>query len=82
MTKTNHARGKQCQIIITLLDLKKAFGDVDHRLLLKTLEYHHILENIKLLTSEYYDDYAITITADQYKTDPLMIGKGVLQVIV
>ena len=75
----NHARGKQRKIIITLLDLKNAFGEVDHRLLLKTLEYHHIPENIKLLISEYYDDYVITIATGQYKTDPLMVGKGVLQ---
>ena len=64
----NHARGKQRQIIITLLDLKNAFGEVDHRLLLKTLECHHIPENIKLLISEYYGDDAITIATDQYKT--------------
>ena len=73
----NHARGKQHQIIITLLDLKNAFGEVDHLLLLKTLEYHHIPENIKLVISEYYDDYVITIATDQYKTDPLIVGKGV-----
>ena len=75
----NHARGKQRQIIITLLDLKNAFGEVDHRLILKKLEYHHIPENIKLLISEYYDNYAITIAADQYKADPLIVDKGVLQ---
>ena len=46
---------------------------------MKTLEYHHIPENMKLLISEYYDDYAITIATDQYKTDPLRVGKGVLQ---
>ena len=40
---------------------------------------HHIPENIKLLISEYYDDYAITIATDQYKIDPLIVGKGVLQ---
>ena len=34
----NPARGKQRQIIIALIDLKNAFGEVDHRLLLKTLE--------------------------------------------
>ena len=34
---------------------------------------------MKLLISEYYDDYAITIATDQYKTDPLRVGKGVLQ---
>ena len=37
-----HAKNKQRQIIITLLDLKNAFGEVDHKLLLKVLEYHHI----------------------------------------
>ena len=76
---TNHARGKEREIIITLLDLKNASGKVDHRLLLKTLEHHHIPENIKLLISEYYGDYPITIATDQYKTDPLIVGKGVLQ---
>ena len=75
----NHARGKQRQIIFTSLDLKNAFWEVDHCLLLKTLEYHYIPENIKLLISEYYDDYAITIATNQYKTDPLIVGKGVLQ---
>ena len=74
----NHARSKQRQIISTLLDLKNSFGEVDHRLLLKTLEYHHITENIRLLIYEYYDHYAITIATDQYKTDPPIVGKGVL----
>ena len=37
-----HAKYKQRQIIIILLDLKNAFGEVDHKLLLKVLEYHHI----------------------------------------
>ena len=46
---------------------------------MKTLEYHHIPENIKLLISEYYDDYATTIATVQYKTDPLIAGKCVLQ---
>ena len=46
---------------------------------MKTLEYHHIPENIKPSFSEYYDDYGITTATDQYKTDPLIVAKCVLQ---
>ena len=45
----NHIKDKQRQRIITLLDLKDAFEEVDHKLLLKVLEYHHIPDEIKLL---------------------------------
>ena len=74
---TKHAKYRQHQVIITLLDLKNAFGEVDHKLLLKVLEYHHI-PDVKLLITDYYESYAITIGTDTYITDPLIVGKGVL----
>ena len=74
-----HAKNKQRQINITLLDLKNVFGQVDHKLLLKVLEYHHIPDVVKLLITDYYKNYAISIGTDTYITDPLIVGKGVLQ---
>ena len=61
------------------MDLKNAFGEVDHKLLLKVLEYHHIPDVIKLLITDYYENYAATIGTDTYITDPLIVGKGVLK---
>ena len=54
-------------------------GEVDHKLLLKVFEYHHIPDIIKLLIIDYYKNYTITIGTDTYITDPLVVGKGVLQ---
>ena len=38
----NKARLKQCSVVITLLDLKNAFGEVHHNLIRCVLDYHHI----------------------------------------
>ena len=73
-------KNKQRQIIITLLDLKNAFGKVDHKLLLlKVLEYHPIPDEIKQLITGYYKNNTITIGTDTNTTDPLIFAKGVLQ---
>ena len=75
----NHARLKQRQVIITLLDLKNAFGEIDHQVILKVLEYHHFPESIKLLVKAYYTNYKVSIGTDKFTTDPIIIEKGVLQ---
>ena len=38
----NNARVKQRSLHVTLLDLKNAFGEVNHNLLDRVFEYHHI----------------------------------------
>ena len=76
----NQARNKQRQVIVTLLDLKNAFGAVDHRwIMLKVLEYHHLPAEIKTLIIDYYDNHAISVGMDDYSTEPIIVGKGVLQ---
>ena len=55
------------------------FGEVDHRFMLKVLEYHHLRVEIKTLITDYYDNYAISIDTDDYSTEPMIVGKGVLQ---
>ena len=52
----NTARTKQRSLIITLLDLKNAFGEVHHNLITSVLDYHHIPEHIKLITWDLYTD--------------------------
>ena len=38
----NKARLKQRSVVITLLDVKNAFGEVHHNLIKSVLDYHHI----------------------------------------
>ena len=75
----NHARKKQRQAIITLLDLQNAFGEVDHRLLLKVLDYHHVPVELKSLIKDYYHSYALSIGTGNYSTELILVRKGVLQ---
>lgn len=75
----NHARLKQRQVIITLLDLKNAFGEIDHEIILKILDYHHFPESIKDLIKSYYTNYNISIGTETFTTNPILIEKGVLQ---
>ena len=41
-----HAKKNQKSIVVTLLDLKNAFGEVDHRLITTTLGYHHVPQHV------------------------------------
>ena len=75
----NHAKLKQRQVIITLLDLKNAFGEIDHNVIMKALEYHHFTEHIKSLLKACYTNYKVSIGTDNFTTDPIIIEKGVLQ---
>ena len=75
----NHARKKQWNFVITLLDLKDAFGEVDHELITYVLKFHHVLDHIIQLIKYLYTDYRIFIATDEYLTLPITVEKGVLQ---
>ena len=75
----NHARKKQRSLIITLLDLKNALGEVSHDLLLSILKYHHIHDHIINLVKSLYTNYQLTIATDSYVTSPITVRRGVLQ---
>ena len=47
----NNARIKQSSVVITLLDLKNAFGEVHHNLIAEVLNYHHVPDHIQILIS-------------------------------
>ena len=65
----------QCQITIALLDLKNAFGEVNHDLLLQVLDYYNLPIKMKeLIIKNCYENHALLIGTEHYFTD-----KGVLQ---
>ena len=55
----------QCSIVITLLDLKNAFGEVYHKLIYEVLRYHHIPDHIVYLIESLYSGFhTLIITSD------------------
>ena len=75
----NKARLKQRSIIVTLLDLKNAFGEVHHNLIKSVLEYHHIPESLQLLIANLYTDFHSHIISDSFSTPVIPFNRGVLQ---
>ena len=75
----NKARTKQRSLVITLLDLKNAFGEVHHNLIQTALDYHHIPDHIKSLVESLYTDFKTSILANEFRTPFISVGRGVLQ---
>ena len=73
------ARIKQRSLIITLLDLKNAFGEVHHNLIPAVLSYHNIPNEIQHLISSLYSNFHTSILTNSYQTPFLKVGRGVLQ---
>ena len=66
-------------IVICLLDLKNAFGEVPHQLIEKTLKYHHLPSEIIDIFKDIYDDNSVCVSLNKSHTSPIAIGRGVLQ---
>ena len=75
----NDARLKQRSLHVTLLDLKNAFGEVNHNLLDCVFEYHHIPNDVRMLIRNLYSGFGTSIATESFSTDFLVIGRGVLQ---
>ena len=75
----NKARVKQRSAIITLLDLKNAFGEVHHNLIKSVLAYHHVPEAIQSLVTSLYTDFHSYIISDGFSTPAIPFKHGVLQ---
>ena len=72
-------RTKQRSLVITLLDLKNAFGEVHHNLIPAVLSYNRIPEEIQNLIHSLYSNFYTSIVTDTYQTPFLKVGRGVLQ---
>ena len=74
------ARRHQRSVIVTLLDLRNAFGEVSHKLISKSLQLHSIPPTIINLVENIYNQYAnVSICVKKMATNKIKIGKGVLQ---
>ena len=73
------ARIKQRSVVITLLDLKNAFGEVHHRLIKEVLAHHHIPLETQNLISSLYDNFFTSIITDEFVTPAIPVNRGVLQ---
>ena len=75
----NHARIKQRSLVITLLDLKNAFGEVHHSLITEVLNYHHMPEEIQKLISSLYTGFHTSVITKSFAIPFILVGRGVLQ---
>ena len=73
------ARIKQRSVVITLLDLKKAFREVHHNLIKAVLNHHHVPPTIQALVSNLYDNFQTSIITDNFISPAIPVGRGVLQ---
>ena len=65
--------------LLTLFDVKNAFGEVHHNLIKTVLEYHHIPPSIISLINSLYSGYFILITTKDFITNPIKVNRGVVQ---
>ena len=61
-------RIKQRSLVITLLDLKNAFGEVHHNLIKSILSYHHTPSHVQALISSLYLDFKASIITEEFQT--------------
>ena len=73
------ARIRQRSLIIILLGLKNAFGEVHHNLIFEVLRHHHIPSHIRNLIRNLYTDFHTYIITSQFRSPFLHVGRGVLQ---
>ena len=73
------AQIKQRSLIITLLDLKNALGEVHHNVIKPILLYHHIPSHVQALISSLYLDFKTYIIAEEFQTPAIFVRRGVFQ---
>ena len=69
----------QRSIVVTLLDLKNAFGEVHHNIIPVVLKHHHVPEEIVNIVKSLYVRFHTTVTTSRFSTEFLPVSKGVLQ---
>ena len=73
------ARTKQQSVVLTLIDLKNAFGEVHHNLIKEVLIHHYVPSNIQTLISSLYESFKTSIINDYFTTPAILVSQGVLQ---
>ena len=70
---------KQRSVVIALLDLKNAFGEVHHNLISEVLCYHHVPQQAQALIFSLYENFHTSIVTDEYTTPAIPVRIGALQ---
>ena len=65
--------------MVTLLDLKNAFGEVDHNLIMEILKYCYMPNEVQNMISDLYGNFTTGIACKDYITDFIVVELGVLQ---
>ena len=73
------AKRNQRSLVITLLDLKNAFGEINHKLIIAALQYHHVPSEITNLIENIYTNCQISIATGTQNTPLINVSKGLLQ---
>src|SRR2546425_888843 len=73
------AKRHQRSLLVALLDLKNAFGEVSHDLIRLSLKYHHIPDNVINLFNNIYKDSYVRVTVNNENSNPIKVCRGVLQ---
>ena len=71
----NLARRNQRNLVITLLDLKNAFGELDHNLIISVLHYHHVPDHIRSLIGSFYTNYTISVGTNDFIANTINVKK-------
>ena len=74
-----HAKLKQRTLVITLLDLKNAFGQVHNNLIIEILKYRHLPNEVQNMILDLYGNFITRIACKDYITDPILVEHGALQ---
>ena len=74
----NQARMRQQSLIIALLDLKNASGEVHHNLIKSVLGYHHIPDHIQHIIKSLYTNFKTSIITSKFSTPFIQVSHGVL----
>ena len=74
----NHVRHYQ-KNLVTLLDLKNAFGELDHQRINSVLCYRNIPDHIRSLAGSFYTNYSISLGTSDFIRNPVVVEKGALQ---
>ena len=64
------AKLKRRSIVVTLLNLKNAFGEVHHNIIPVVLKHHHAPEEIVNIVKSLYVQFHSTVTTSRFSTYP------------
>ena len=74
-----HAKLKQRTLVVIFLDLRNAFGEVHHNLIMEILKYHHMPNEVRSMMSDLYGNFTTRIAYKESITSPIVVERGVLQ---